>query len=157
MVKMPTCGPEPPLAPDSAYGGSDPILLKNSGVLVVGAGLLSGWDFPFQAGFRLRGCGSSFASFLKLWAVGARWNSSRAPHGPCNRSRPRPRIRLRWAKSISTFFRSLQEIAYWVVWVMARATSREGSWIDRVTLRFGCVGQHRTLSPRASQSVLRAR
>ncbi len=66
-------------------------------------------------------------------------------------------MRLRWANSISTFFLSLQEIVYWVVWAMARATSREGSKIDQVTLRCGSFGQHLAFRLQASQSPLRAR
>ena len=51
------------------------------------------------------GTGSSMASLRRFWAVAARWNSSRAPFGPRNRSRSSFRMRLRWANSISTFFR----------------------------------------------------
>jgi hypothetical protein len=50
--------------------------------------------------------GISLASFRRFWAVAARRNSSRAPHGPLSRSRSSPRMRLRWAKSISTFLRA---------------------------------------------------
>ncbi len=39
--------------------------------------------------------GLSFASFRRFWAVAARVNSSWTPHGPRNRSRPSPSIRLR--------------------------------------------------------------
>jgi hypothetical protein len=49
--------------------------------------------------------GISFASLRRFWAVAARWNSSRAPHGPRNRRRSSLRMRLRWANSISTFLR----------------------------------------------------
>jgi hypothetical protein len=42
---------------------------------------------------------------LRFWAVAARRNSSLASFGPLKRSRARRRIRLRWANSISTFFR----------------------------------------------------
>lgn len=64
--------------------------------------------------------------------MAARWNSSRAPHGPRNRSLFRPRIRFRCANRISTFFRSLQEIPYSVVRAIARARSRDGSYTDLV-------------------------
>jgi integrase/recombinase XerD len=37
----------------------------------------------------------SLASFLRFWAVAARWNSSRAPFGPRNRRRSSFRMRLR--------------------------------------------------------------
>jgi len=40
---------------------------------------------------------------------------------------------------------------------MSRATSRAGSWIERVTLRAGALGQQRLLSVQASQSALLAR
>ena len=39
-----------------------------------------------------------------------RWNSSRAPLGPRNRSRSSLRMRLRWANSISTFLRRQREV-----------------------------------------------
>jgi hypothetical protein len=51
------------------------------------------------------GTGISLASLRRFWAVAARWNSSRAPFGPRNRSRSSFRMRLRWANSISTFLR----------------------------------------------------
>src|SRR5437660_12754508 len=51
------------------------------------------------------GAGISLASFRRFWAVAARWNSSRAPFGPRNRSRSSLRMRLRCANSISTFLR----------------------------------------------------
>ena len=55
------------------------------------------------------GLGISLASLRRFWAVAARWNSSRAPFGPRNRSRSSFRMRLRWANSISTFFRWQRE------------------------------------------------
>ena len=66
-------------------------------------------------------------------------------------------MRLRWANNISTFFLSLQEIANCVAWAMARATTREGSKTDRVTLRRGSFGQHRDFRAQAPQSGFRAR
>ena len=51
------------------------------------------------------GRGMSFASFLGFWAVAANRNSSLAPLGPRRRNRSSPRMRLRQANSISTFFR----------------------------------------------------
>src|SRR6266576_1395745 len=56
------------------------------------------------------GTGISIASLRRFWAVAARWNSSRAPFGPRNRSRSSFKMRLRWANSISTFFRSRLEV-----------------------------------------------
>src|SRR5882672_12878381 len=47
----------------------------------------------------------SVASFLRFCAVAASRNSSRAPLGPRNLRRPSLRMRLRWANSISIFFR----------------------------------------------------
>jgi hypothetical protein len=52
----------------------------------------------------------SLASFLTFWAVASRWNSSRAPFGPRNRNLPSCRMHLRWANSISIFFRSRREV-----------------------------------------------
>jgi hypothetical protein len=49
------------------------------------------------------------ASLRMFWAVAERRNSSLASHGPRKRSRLSPRMRLRCAKSISTFLRSLLE------------------------------------------------
>ena len=76
----------------------------------------SGWlDFgasavlAAQAGARLAGAGSSLASLRRFWAVAARRNSSWAPQGPRSRNRSSLRMRLRWANSISTFFRSRRE------------------------------------------------
>src|SRR5882757_6052972 len=51
------------------------------------------------------GIARSFASFLRFWAVAASRNSSRAPLGPRSLRRPSLRMRLRWANSISIFFR----------------------------------------------------
>ncbi len=45
------------------------------------------------------------AILRRFWAVAARRNSSLAPFGPRRRNRSGLRIRLRWANSISTFFR----------------------------------------------------
>jgi len=56
------------------------------------------------------GTGINLASFRRFWAVAARWNSSRAPFGPRNRNRSSFRMRLRWANSISIFFRSRLEV-----------------------------------------------
>ena len=65
-------------------------------------------DLPQQA---ISGTGRSFASFRRFWAVAPRWNSSRAPFGPRNRRRLRPKMRFKCANSISTFLRSLHDIA----------------------------------------------
>ena len=102
------------------------------------------------------GAGMSFASFRRFWAVAARWNSSRAPHGPRNRSLPKPRMRLRWANSISTFFRSLHEIAYCLILAMSRATWRASSCSSRVILRASALGQHLGFEGQAWQVSFRA-
>ncbi|MEM9763165.1 MAG: hypothetical protein AAF968_11735, partial [Pseudomonadota bacterium] len=44
--------------------------------------------------------GKSFASFLRFWAVAARRNSSFAPHGPRDRSRPAGSRRLQESTAI---------------------------------------------------------
>ena len=82
------------------------------------------------------------ASLRRFWAVAASRNSSFAPHGPRNRNRPSPRMRLRCAKSISTFFLSRIEIAYCLVFAISRATCRASSWSSRVILRASAFGQH---------------
>src|SRR5438874_8986590 len=51
-----------------------------------GPGALSRGVLPQPAGIGI-GIGISLASFRRFWAVAARWNSSRAPFGPRNRSR----------------------------------------------------------------------
>ena len=86
--------------------------------------------------------GKIFASLRRFWAVAASMNSSFAPHGPRNRNRPSPRMRLRWAKSISIFFRSRIEIAYCLVFAISRATCRASSCSSRVILRASAFGQH---------------
>ena len=50
-----------------------------------------------QAGTGCMGSGISLASLRRFWAAAARWNSSRAPFGPRNRSRSSWRMRLRCA------------------------------------------------------------
>jgi hypothetical protein len=55
------------------------------------------------------------ASLRRFWALAASRNSSFAPHGPRRRNRLRPRMHLRWAKSISTFFRNLIDTTYCLI------------------------------------------
>ncbi|OES52509.1 hypothetical protein A7R78_33335 [Pseudomonas aeruginosa] len=62
-------------------------------------------------------------------------------------------IRLRWANSISTFFRSQRETRYSGVLAMRLATSRAASWILRTIFRFGVLGQHFAFSGQVVQSV----
>src|SRR6202042_3220109 len=97
------------------------------------------------------------ASRLRFWAVAARRNSSLAPFGPLSRKRARRRIRLRWANSISTFFRRRQASTYCGVAACARATSRASSFRSLGILRATAFGQHWALSLQASQSNLLAR
>ncbi len=73
--------------------------------------LLRGRIAPPYAGCGT-GMGMSFASFLRFWAVAARWNSSRAPDGPRNRSRSRRKMRFKCANSISTFFRRFRDVRF---------------------------------------------
>src|SRR6056297_534350 len=89
------------------------------------------------------GAGKILASFLRFWAVAARRKSSFAPHGPRNRSRPSPRMRLRCANSISTFFRSFIEISYWRVLAISRATWRASSCSPFVRICFDQAGINR--------------
>ncbi len=87
------------------------------------------------------GAGKLFADLRRFWAVAARRNSSFAPQGPGNRNLPRPRRRLRWAKSLSTFFPSFIEMSYWRVLAISRATWRASSCSSRVILRASAFGQ----------------
>jgi hypothetical protein len=66
-------------------------------------------------------------------------------------------MRLRWANSISIFFRSRHEVAYASVAAMSRAMSRAPSWIERGILRAGAFGRQRGFSEQTSQSSLLAR
>jgi hypothetical protein len=88
------------------------------------------------------GAGKILASLWRFWAVAASKNSSFAPNGPRNRNRLRPRMRLRWAKSISTFFRSRIEMTYCLVLAISRATWRASSCSSRVIERKSIFGQH---------------
>ncbi len=69
--------------------------------------------------------------------------------------RLRPGMRVRCAKGISAFFRSLQEIAPPAVPAVAR--SRDGPQIDRASLRESAPGQPRACGSQAPQSALPAR
>src|SRR5947207_6016624 len=98
-----------PELPVSPVGWRCPIPLNKSGLNDrVSEGWWSGRAIarllPQPAGIGI-GIGISLASCRRLWAVAARWNSSRAPFGPRNRSRSSFRMRLRCANSISTFLR----------------------------------------------------
>jgi hypothetical protein len=97
------------------------------------------------------------ASLRRFWAVAASRNSSFAPHGPRNLSLFRPRMRLRWAKSISTFFRSFIEITYCSVFAMSRATWRASSCSSRVIDRKSMLGQQRDFEGQAWHVCFRHR
>ena len=103
------------------------------------------------------GAGKTLASLRRFWAVAARRNSSFAPHGPRNRNRPNPRMRLRWAKSISTFFRSRIEILYCFVLAMSRATWRASSSCSRLIVRVFVSGQHFAFEGQTRQVSFSAR
>ena len=127
-----------------------PILLKNNVLLSQKVVIRTAREPLSDQAFRVCcGAGKILASFRRFWAVAARRNSSFAPHGPRNRRRPSPRMRLRWAKSISTFFRSFIEISYCLVLAMSRATWRASSCSSRVFLRVSALGQHLGLEGQA--------
>ncbi len=94
----------------------------------------------------------SLASRRRFCAMAASVNSSCAPRGPRNRRRPSFRMRLRWANSISTRFRSRHDCSKASVLASARATSRASSWMLRGILRSGAFGQHLDLSGQGPQS-----
>ena len=127
-----------------------PILWKNTVLLTQKAVLQTmRKHLSYRAFCVCCGAGNILASFRRFWAVAARRNSSFAPHGPRNRNRPSPRMRLRWAKSISTFFRSFIEISYCSVLAMSRATWRASSCSSRVMVREPAFGQHLALDGQA--------
>ena len=64
-------------------------------------------------------------------------NSSCAPRGPRNLSRPSRKMRLRWANSISTRLRLRRDCSNAGVPTRARARSRASSWMLRGILRSG--------------------
>jgi hypothetical protein len=80
------------------------------------------------------GIGISLESFLRFWAVAARWNSSRAPFGPRSRSPSRRRMRLRWANNISIFLSCRRETSPSAVLAISRAMSRAP---DRLSAALG--------------------
>lgn len=90
---------------------------------------------------------------LRFCTVTAKVNSSVAPVSPRSRKRSSFMIRLRWANSISTFFRSQRETRYSGVLAMRRATSRAASWMLRAILRNAVLGQHFAFSGQIAQSV----
>jgi len=87
---------------------------------------------------------SRLAVLRRFCAVAAIRNSSWAPLGPRSRRRSSFRMRLRWAKSISTFFRSRQDWWYSGVFAIRLVFSRAASWMLRAILRNGVFGQQRS-------------
>jgi hypothetical protein len=150
------------------------ISIVNDGVGVAAIGASSGNAITINAGasdvhlrgLTIEGLGTGTNGILfhtggnlaiENCAVAARRNSSLAPHGPRSRKRPTRRMRLRWANSISTFFRRRQAASYSGVEARARATSRASSCRLRGILRATAFGQQRALSSQTSQSSLLAR
>ena len=66
-------------------------------------------------------------------------NSSCAPRGPRNLSRPSRKMRLRWANSISTRLRLRRDCSNAGVPTRARARSRASSWMLRGSLPWGQI------------------
>jgi hypothetical protein len=71
--------------------------------------------------------------------------------------RPSPRMRLRWANSISTRLRSRRDCAKALVSASARAALRASSLKLRGILRSGALGQHRGFGGQGPQSEVLAR
>jgi len=127
----------------AANVGFEPILWKNSMLRTQNVGLCTLRErLSYPALRSCCGAGKILASLRRFWVVAARRNSSFAPHGLCNRSRPSPRICLRWAKSISTILRSVIKTSYCSVLVISRAILRVSSCSSRVILRASALGQH---------------
>ena len=103
------------------------------------------------------GRATSLASRRRFCAIAASVNSSCAPDGPRNRSRPSFKIRLRWANSISTRLRLRRDFSNASVVASAHATSRASSWMLRGILRSGAFGQHLGLNGQGPQSEVLAR
>jgi hypothetical protein len=68
----------------------------------ISAGELSPSPYPAKAG---AGRGMSFANFLRFWAVAANRKLVFGPARSAQAPLAEPTMRLRWATSISTFFR----------------------------------------------------
>jgi hypothetical protein len=70
--------------------------------------------------------GLSLPGFWGVWAAATRVDSSWTPHGSRSPSRPRPEMRLRCAKSISTFFR--------LFWAVGLKSDAEHWWAKSLTI-----------------------
>ena len=105
-------------------------------------GTASGIDYAGHGSAAGGGRATSFASRRRFCAMAPSVNSSCAPRGPRNLSRPSRKMRLRWANSISTRLRLRRDCSNAAVPTSARATSRASSWMLRGILRSGALGQH---------------
>src|SRR6266571_3097502 len=97
------------------------------------------------------------ARVFKFCTMAARWNSSRAPEKPRNRIRSKPWCVFRCAKRISTFLRSLRDLANSGVPIKARVASRASSCTSRGIFRKVILGVHLGLSGHEPQSRVLAR
>src|SRR6266511_3615636 len=97
------------------------------------------------------------ARVFKFCTMAARWNSSRAPEKPRNRIRSKPWCVFRCAKRISTFLRSLRDLANSGVPIKARVASRASSCTSRGIFRKVILGVHFGLSGHGPQSRVLAR
>src|SRR5215831_5875768 len=97
------------------------------------------------------------ARVFKFFTMAARWNSSRAPEKPRNRIRSKPLCVFRCAKRISTFLRSLRDLANSGVPIKARVASRASSCTSRGIFRKVILGVHLGLSGHGPQSRVLAR
>lgn len=113
--------------------------IDSSGRAMSGTGE-PGWRWFADVARRLRF--DSLASFRRFGAIVVSRNLSLAPVGPRRRSRLSLKMRLRWANSISTFFRSRRDWRCSGVPAKPLATSRVASCTLPGTLRRGCPGQH---------------
>src|SRR5260370_40384082 len=93
------------------------------------------------------------ARVFKFCTMAARWNSSRAPEKPRNRIRPKPWCVFRCAKRISTFLRSLRDLANSGVPIKARVASRASSCTSRGTFRKVMFGVHLGLSGHGARAI----
>lgn len=89
--------------------------------------------------------------------MAARRNSSFTPHGPRSWSRPDLSMRLRWAKSVSTFFVSFIEVSYWRVLAISQATWRASLVSLQLILRASAFRQHLVLDGQAGETSFKPR
>jgi hypothetical protein len=115
---------------------------------------LDAWDAQatHAAGVSSRGGQIYLASVFKFCTMAARWNSSRAPERPRNRIRSKPWCVFTCAKRISTFLRSLRDLANSGVPIKAQVTSRASSCTSRGIFRKVILGVHLGLSGHEPQS-----